>query len=126
MILGFIGIADNYLFIPVGLSLTVFFGAIAYAGSGGNLLLSNSFYVLQERKKEVEEVLEDKKSATKFLRLYKIIFLQNTVFFFGGGLLIIILLSYISFAVLGGANINSHDFSFLITEANIFSKDIAF
>lgn len=122
MILGMIGIGDGYYFIPdgvlVGGFLATFLGAIAYAGSGGNLLLANSFYILEEKKSQ-------EKNGESIKERVKSIFKQNIVFFWGGGLLIISLLSYISYAVLRTTSGTHEDFSFLIEESLIFSRDIS-
>ena len=65
LILGFFGIGENYNFLPknieIGLFLTTFLGAIAYAGSGGNLLLGNSFYLRKEGVQENSPPQEIKK-----------------------------------------------------------------
>ena len=45
---GLVGIGEGYLFIPEGIGLVGFLGAIAYSGAGGNLVLSHSFYVQDE------------------------------------------------------------------------------
>ena len=76
MIVGFVGIGDGYNFIPkefiAGGFLATFLAAVAYAGSGGNLLLANSFYVLEEKKgQKTTDVREGVKN----------IFKQNLLFF---------------------------------------------
>jgi hypothetical protein len=132
MIKGFVGAGENYIFVPAGLSMVTFMGAIAYAGSGGNLLLMNSFYVEKENKglvaiREEKEFLvpDDSKESIENTKLFtKASWKQNGLFFWGGGVLIILLLSYISYAVLHNVHNLAEDFSFLVTEAHIFSKDI--
>lgn len=42
---GLIGRGDGYTWLPAGLSLLTFLGALAYSGAGGNLNLAQSFYV---------------------------------------------------------------------------------
>ncbi len=42
---GVIGSGDGYWFFPEGIAVAVFLSAFAYAGAGGNLNLSQSFYV---------------------------------------------------------------------------------
>ncbi len=131
MLQGFVGIGDGYNFVPkeflAGGFLVMFLGAIAYAGSGGNLLLANSFYVLEERKKEREK-RKNKQGQEKKHQLnisIKKVFKQNLIFFWGGGIIIISMLSYISYVVLKGVSGINEDFSFLILEAEIFSRDIS-
>ncbi len=131
--LGLIGYGEGYRFIPLGISLSLFLGAIAYAGSGGNLLLMNSFYVVEEGKGLVpkrhsssEELIPDEtedsiRAAKSFLRFS---WKQNTIFFFLFGLVLIIMLSFISYAALYGMEGLSHDFTFLVQEANVFREKI--
>src|SRR3989344_5645176 len=42
---GLVGHGDGYWFLPRGLPLFTFLGAMAYAGAGGNLNLAQSFYI---------------------------------------------------------------------------------
>lgn len=131
MFAGIFGRGGSYIFIPAGLSLVTFMGAVAYAGSGGNLLLLNSFYVEQEKKGlteiqsegflEPESLTESVQNTKDFA---KTSFKQNLLFFWSAGLLLILLLSYVSFAALGHIPDLAEDFSFLITEANIFRETI--
>ena len=130
---GFAGIGEGFLFLPVGLSVVTFMGAIAYAGSGGNLLLVNSFFAEREKKGLVgkkyhyydaivptngDESIQNAKDFNKHT------FKQNILFFWLTGIIIIILLSYVSYAVLFGNPDLAEDFTFIITEANVFSSMI--
>jgi len=133
MFFGFFGIGEGYSFIPVGISLITFLGAIAYAGSGGNLLLVNSFYVEKEKRglvgmneKKDEEVVPNESDISKkhIKEFEKESIKQNLFFFWSGGLLIIILLAYIAYVTLYGETGISKDFSFVIQEASVFSRDI--
>ena len=133
MIVGFGGVGDGFIFIPAGLSLITFMGAIVYAGSGGNLLLANSFFVENEQKglvgqKETDSEMiipeNNPESIVNAKNFTRSSWKQNALFFWGTGLLIIVLLSYVSYAVLYGNIAISDDFSFLIEEAMIFSRDI--
>lgn len=131
MLQGIIGIGKEYTFIPIGLSLITFLGAVAYAGSGGNLLLINSFYVEQEQKGLVKKrlpnddlVVPDESSRINTHLFTKNSLKQNTLFFWTTGLILILLLAYISYAVLNGVSGLPEDFTFLVREATIFSHDI--
>jgi hypothetical protein len=42
---GTVGFGDDYRWLPVGLPLLTFLGALAYSGAGGNLNLAQSFYI---------------------------------------------------------------------------------
>ncbi|KKQ50591.1 MAG: hypothetical protein US95_C0001G0029 [Candidatus Woesebacteria bacterium GW2011_GWB1_38_5] len=45
---GLIGMGDGFWFFPAGLSFATFLGALAYAGAGGNLNLSQSYYIKEK------------------------------------------------------------------------------
>lgn len=132
MFRGLVGVGEQYMFVPVGLSLLTFMGAIAYAGSGGNFLLMNSFYVEREGKGLVPErkgneiiIPDDSIKSIKNTKLFtKSSWKQNALFFWGTGLILILMLAYVSYAVLYGSVGLPEDFSFLIHEASIFSADI--
>ncbi|PID83272.1 hypothetical protein CSB11_01910 [Candidatus Campbellbacteria bacterium] len=116
---GFLGLGNDYYFLPLGISLTVFLSAIVYAGSGGNLILANSFYLNQELKNQENKNIEEKNLYQKYLK-------HNFYFFFLGGLLIISILSYISYVSLKSVDVVlNKDFSFLIFESQKFTQDIS-
>ncbi len=132
MFAGLIGFGESYVFFPAGLSLLTFMGAIAYAGSGGNLMLMNSFYTEQEKKglvpqRESDELIipNNDPDSIKHTRMFtRQSWKQNGFFFWGMGLLLILLLSYISYSVLHHIPNVAEDFTFLVTEAEIFSNTI--
>jgi hypothetical protein len=45
---GLVGIGEGYFFIPKGIELFTFLGALAYSGAGGNLNLAQSFYIKEK------------------------------------------------------------------------------
>jgi hypothetical protein len=45
---GVIGKGDGFYFLPTGISIATFLGALAYAGAGGNLNLAQSFYIREK------------------------------------------------------------------------------
>jgi len=45
---GLVGIGEGYSFIPSDIALFTFLGALAYSGAGGNLNLSQSFYIKEK------------------------------------------------------------------------------
>lgn len=45
---GLIGIGDGYKFLPEGIAMGAFLGAFAYSGGGGNLNLSQSYYIKEK------------------------------------------------------------------------------
>lgn len=106
LILGMFGLESGYRLFPPGLSLSLFLGAIVYAGSGGNLLLSQASYVL-EKKKFSQDLREN----------HKFVIFEN-IFVFGGlGLLTILMLSYLSRVLTLPISSIINDLSFLPIQA---------
>ena len=48
LVKGIVGIGEGFNFLPIGLPLATFLGALAYAGAGGNLNLAQSYYVREK------------------------------------------------------------------------------
>jgi len=48
LIKGLVGVGEGFWFLPAGLPLATFLGALAYAGAGGNLNLAQSLYVKEK------------------------------------------------------------------------------
>jgi hypothetical protein len=45
---GLVGYGDSYRFLPEGIAIGAFLGALAYSGGGGNLNLSQSYYIKEK------------------------------------------------------------------------------
>jgi hypothetical protein len=45
---GLMGRGEGFMFLPIGVSLGTFLGAFAYSGAGGNLNLSQSYYIKEK------------------------------------------------------------------------------
>lgn len=45
---GLVGVGDGYRFLPEGIAIGAFLGAFAYSGGGGNLNLSQSYYIKEK------------------------------------------------------------------------------
>lgn len=126
---GVVGQGNGYKFIPKGLDLAVFLGAFAYAGSGGNLLLGQGYYVLKKEhgmakyKDEKITAAEDKKSLHHFAGTRKFIVLENILIFGVMGFLTILMLSYLGPVLLKDLP-SSHGFGFLLLESQVISSDI--
>jgi hypothetical protein len=75
MLKGFFGFGENYFLfsgeVLLG-GLAAFLGGVAYAGSGGNLLLANSFYVQESRKDKI--IKENKKDQLKKVKKENLLF----------------------------------------------------
>lgn len=48
LVRGLVGQGEGYSFLPIGLPIATFLGALAYAGAGGNLNLSQSLYTKEK------------------------------------------------------------------------------
>lgn len=134
---GILGFGEGYNWIPLGMQLGVFLSAFAYAGSGGNMLLGQSFYVIEKsqglaryapkfilwgkRQEEEEKEInpsDDSQSVTNFRILRKQQILESSIVFWGMGFLAIFMLSYISKVLLSEQSNLPEGFRFLILEAN--------
>lgn len=121
---GFVGQGEDYSWIPAGIVLATLFGAFAYSGSGGNLNLAQSSYVLEKgygmgkyapkiesflykgHKEKVD--LEgatfelNNHSLNNFKKWWKKISLEHLIVFWGGGLLMIILFMLLAYVTIYG------------------------
>ncbi len=137
---GFGGVGEGYRFLPEGIDLAVFIGAVAYAGTGGTLLLSQSFYTIEEghgiakyakpftlwlkgheRKEEEFSTSEDTQSISNFRQLLSLQRFEGFLLFWGMGIFTIFILGYISYVTLNGTQGLSSEFDFLLQEAGIIS-----
>ncbi|MCA9375198.1 Nramp family divalent metal transporter [Candidatus Dojkabacteria bacterium] len=141
---GIIGIGDGYNWLPKDLKLSVFLSAFAYAGSGGNMLLGQSFYAIEksqglakfakkfilwgEKQKEPDREInpsEDQVSITNFQNLRKQQVAESSIVFWGMGFITIFMLAYISKVLLSDQANLPEGFQFLITEANALGINIS-
>lgn len=142
--LGILGFGDGYFGFPKGLDFAVFLGAFAYAGSGGNFLLGQSFYVIEKEygnanraeklnmsekvaEKEVElfgefAISEDEKSLKNFKALRRFQIFEGVFVFWLLGFSTIFILSYLSRTILYDVPGLPKDFSFLTIEASFISQ----
>lgn len=134
---GLIGRGNGFRFFPEGLDMSTFLGAIAYAGTGGILILSQSFYTIEERhgmtryfpvlslwSKKIENIpnvvaSEDSDSIKNFRGLRRFQVFENTVFFWLLGLLTIIALGFLAHTLLKGMDFVPHSLDFLRVEAEV-------
>jgi len=140
---GSIGSGDGYWFIPSGISLVTFVGAIAYSGAAGNLVLSHSFYVQdeglgmaknlnsqielgKEKKKNPEGKIFKKTESNfqNFRKWFKNTSIEQFFSFFLTGLTIILLLVVISYALLYPYN-GEEGLEFILMQSEILSDDYA-
>lgn len=137
---GLVGIGDGYLFLPAGIAITSFLAALAYSGAGGNLNLSQSYYIKEKGfgmgkhsgkitsvllgKRDNKPIMTgskflvgDKQQVREFRRWWRAINTEHALVFWGMGTLTIILLSLLAYATTYGTHPASGDISFVIAEA---------
>ena len=135
---GAVGIGEGYTFLPAGISLLTFLGAFAFSGAGGNLNLSQSFYIKEKGygmgkyahkiqsllTGKVEEVeLEgttfelDHHSISNFRRWWKMMNLEHLIVFLITGIISILLLALLAYATTFGSPGNSASIDFIENEA---------
>lgn len=135
---GVVGIGDGYFLLPAGISLLTFLGAFAFSGAGGNLNLSQSFYIKEKGygmgkyahkiqsllTGKVEEVeLEgttfniDTANVASFKRWWKIINLEHFIIFLTTGIISILLLALLAYATTFGTPGNAPSIDFIKSEA---------
>lgn len=135
---GILGIGEGYLFLPKGIDLFVFLGALAYSGAGGNLNLAQSLYIKEKGygmckgavgissvlyKKSQNISLEgqdfamDEKNLHRFRRWWRNINLEHLLVFLITGALTILLLALLSYSTVFGSD-SSKGVDFIILEAS--------
>lgn len=137
---GLIGLGNGYLFFPKDLDMATFLGAIAYAGTGGILILSQSFYTIEERhgmtkyfprlslweskqEKHVEVTpSQSDQSLKNYLRLRRFQVFENTTLFWFLGLITIVTLSFLALKLLDGVEILPNSLNFLRLESHVIGS----
>ncbi len=140
---GSIGIGKDFLFLPEGIAIASFLGALAYAGAGGNLNLAQSFYIKEKgygmgkyagritslltgKNEDVSltgsrfEPTED--NLKKFKMWWKNINIEHFVVFWVTGSITILLLALLAYATVFGDPGNTQGVSFVIREAQTIGE----
>lgn len=126
---GLVGRGDGYRFIPTGIDFAVFLGAFAYAGSGGNLLLGQGYYVLKKGHGMAQYgesgvvASESDQSKHRFKGLRRLLAIENVLVFGGMGLLTILMLSYLGPVLLRGQAVGG-GLGFLVAEALVIEQNL--
>ena len=135
---GLIGNGDGYKFLPTGIPVASFLAALAYAGAGGNLNLSQSFYAREKGygmgayAKKIKSLFTskndnvsitgskfeiDSQNITEFKKWWKNINIEHFTVFFLTGAVTMILLGLLSFATTYQHAGTSSGLNFLILES---------
>ena len=148
---GLIGQGAGLSFLPAGISLATFLGALAYSGAGGNLNLAQSFYIRDKGygmgafAEKIKSVFTDPHAATaairlsgstfpvtpenlsRFRRWWKLTNLEHLLVFWFLGLVTMLMLALLSFVTAYGHPGNPSGINFVLTEAaNIGANTLPF
>lgn len=143
---GLAGHGNGYSFFPAGIPLLTFLGAFAFAGAGGNLNLTQSFYIKEKGygmckdKKGIGSVLtgnaneielegetfaQTPENIKRFQTWWKLVNIENFIVFFVTGALTIILLSLLAYSATRGFITNAEGIKFIANEAEQISLKLA-
>lgn len=136
---GLIGRGEGFWFLPAGVSLTAFLGALAYAGAGGNLNLAQSCYVRDKGygmgayADRITSVITGGGQGTislkgktfaltdenlkRFRSWWRVTNLEHLCVFWGLGLFTMLLLSLLSYATTFGTGVDVEGIRFILAEA---------
>jgi len=135
---GAVGIGEGYYFLPQGISLLTFLAAFAFSGAGGNLNLSQSYYIREKgygmgkyaqkiqslltgKTKEVElegtTFIIDGHAISNFKKWWRIMNLEHFIVFLVTGIISILLLSLLAYTTTFGTPGNAPSIDFIINEA---------
>jgi hypothetical protein len=142
LLMGISGRGNGFWFLPAGLPIATFLGALAYAGAGGNLNLAQSYYVkekgygmgkyagritaLSAKKKEELSLegttFEPTPQNIKIFKLWwKRVNIEHAIVFWATGAFTMMMLSLLAFTtVFGNPNVST-GISFVIEEAKAIS-----
>jgi Mn2+/Fe2+ NRAMP family transporter len=143
---GFIGQGDGYWFLPTGMAMGTFLGALAYSGAGGNLNLAQSFYVRDKgygmgkyaqkitnifKSKEDTKDLRltghtfplTKKNLARFNTWWRLINQEHLIVFWGLGLLTMAMLALLAFITTSDATNNHQGLNFLFNQAQTIKEN---
>ncbi|MBD3366061.1 hypothetical protein GF360_01825 [candidate division WWE3 bacterium] len=143
---GIVGIGDGYRFLPAGIALPSFLAALAYAGAGGNLNLSQSFYVkakgygMGEYAGKIKSLLTGKKETieltgtafdpteeniSKFKKWWKNVNTEHFLVFWLTGAITICLLALLAYVTTYQKGIETTGVNFVLAEAQQIGLKIA-
>lgn len=142
---GIFGVGEGFMFLPEGIAIASFLGALAYAGAGGNLNLAQSFYIKEKGygmgkyagritslltgKSENVSLTGTKFDATyenvkNFNKWWKNINIEHFIVFWLTGSITILLLALLAYSAVYGQPGNEQGVGFVIREAQFIGERI--
>lgn len=142
---GLVGRGQNYFLLPSDLPLLTFLGALAFAGAGGNLNLSQSFYIKERgyamgkysgkissliTGKEEKVNLEGQTFETnlqnlkKFKQWWRVVNLEHGIIFWLTGAFTILLLALLAYSTTFGKAGNLAGIDFIINESKMIGLSL--
>lgn len=135
---GLVGIGDGYHFLPKGIAIGAFLGALAYSGGGGNLNLSQSYYIKEKGMgmgkygTGIKTLLASPDShrldgqlftlsatnLSRWRRWWRLVSIEHLLVFWGIGLFTILMLGMLSMATAHGVS-SSGGLGFFFKEAEM-------
>lgn len=143
---GIVGIGNGYNFLPKGLPIATFLGALAYAGAGGTLNLAQSLYAKEKGygmghySTKLTSILKGKSNnydlegfkfdqTPKNLLMFKLwwrrINIEHAVVFWATGALTIVMLSLLSYSTVFGLPNIQKGISFVLLESKVLGQEIS-
>ena len=145
---GLVGQGDGYSFLPTGVVMATFLGALAFAGAGGNLNLAQSFYIrdkgygMGKFAAKIKSLFTDKTADSearlagrtfpmsdanlgRFRHWWRMVNLEHFLIFWLLGLVTIIMLSLLAFTTAYGQPGNPEGIKFVINEATYIGQKLA-
>jgi len=140
---GIVGVGNNYMFLPEGISIATFLAAFAYSGAGGNLNLAQSFYIKEKEygmgkysgkisslitnnSREVSitgSTYEDtSENRSKMKDWWTKTNIEHLVVFWFTGAITILLLALLAYSTTYGLSSNMTGINFVISEAAVIGS----
>ncbi len=140
---GLVGIGDGFTFLPAGIPIAIFLGALAYAGAGGNLNLAQSLYIKEKGygmgkySGRITNILKGKKEDVKLegykfeltpknLKRYKLwwkrINIEHATVFWLTGTLTMLMLAMLAYTTVYGNSGTETSINFILLEAKSIAE----
>jgi len=138
---GLVGQGNDYLFLPAGISLGTFLGALAYSGAGGNLNLAQSFYIrdkgygMGKYADKITNIRSTKhisltgttfpltpQNLLNYKKWWRVINQEHFIVFWFLGLLTMLTLGLLAFVTTGNNPNNQEGLNFLFNQASAISQ----